>query len=317
MAYPYQGEVLTSFRFATGYVNPDVYSGDAKLTQISSTVNSTHYSVIFRCQNCLSWDHDGATGSVSTSAGVLVLGWCNAFPSPSNPSCPNEASILQHDNGLSVFGAALDSNIANPSYTQWAAKATATVTGSCGGTTTTTTSTPTATATGVPVPSDTYDYIVVGGGAGGIPIADKLSEAGKKVLLIEKGPASSGRWGGTLGPEWTEGTNLTRFDVPGLCNEIWEDSAGISCTDTDQMAGCVLGGGTAINAGLWWKVSSKMIRCRMVTNIPLAQQSRLGLQLSHRLEVVRHGWRNIKSLLAYPRYRRTVQRWQALSSTRF
>ncbi|KAI3337680.1 fungal cellulose binding domain-containing protein [Ustulina deusta] len=256
MAYPYQGEVLTSFRFATGYVNPDVYSGDAKLTQISSTVNSTHYSVIFRCQNCLSWDHDGATGSVSTSAGVLVLGWCNAFPSPSNPSCPNEASILQHDNGLSVFGAALDSNIANPSYTQWAAKATATVTGSCGGTTTTTTSTPTATATGVPVPSDTYDYIVVGGGAGGIPIADKLSEAGKKVLLIEKGPASSGRWGGTLGPEWTEGTNLTRFDVPGLCNEIWEDSAGISCTDTDQMAGCVLGGGTAINAGLWWKPNS-------------------------------------------------------------
>ncbi len=212
MAYPYQGEVLTSFRFATGYVNPDVYSGDAKLTQISSTVNSTHYSVIFRCQNCLSWDHDGATGSVSTSAGVLVLGWCNAFPSPSNPSCPNEASILQHDNGLSVFGAALDSNIANPSYTQWAAKATATVTGSCGGTTTTTTSTPTRHPPQVSLSQVTHmTTLSLVEGAGGIPIADKLSEAGKKVLLIEKGPASSGRWGGTLGPEWTEGTNLTRF----------------------------------------------------------------------------------------------------------
>ncbi|KAI1815815.1 carbohydrate-binding module family 1 protein [Poronia punctata] len=254
MAYPNEDQVLTSLRFATGYDNPEVYNGDAELTQISSTVNETHYSVIFRCQNCLAWDQDGASGSVSTSGGFLVLGWCNAFPSPGNPSCPDDITLQQHDNGQGIFGAALDSNVANPSYSQWAAMATATVTGSCGGATpTTTTTTPTATPTGTPVPTATYDYIIVGGGAGGIPIADKLSEAGKKVLLIEKGPPSSGRWGGTLGPEWTKGTNLTRFDVPGLCNEIWEDSAGISCTDTDQMAGCVLGGGTAINAGLWWK----------------------------------------------------------------
>lgn len=47
MAYPYQDQVLTSFRYATGYDNPEVYTGDAKLTQISSMVNSTHYSVIF------------------------------------------------------------------------------------------------------------------------------------------------------------------------------------------------------------------------------------------------------------------------------
>ncbi len=84
-------------------------------------------------------------------------------------------------------------------------------------------------------------------------------------------------------PKWLEGTNLTRFDVPGLCNEIWVNSVGVACTDTDQMEGCkdktkkkcfrpedpsalltlcsicfsaqkgVLGGGTAVNAGLWWK----------------------------------------------------------------
>ncbi len=30
----------------------------------------------------------------------------------------------------------------------------------------------------------------------------------------------------------------------------------MACSDTDQMAGCVLGGGTAVNAGLWWNVSS-------------------------------------------------------------
>ena len=102
----------------------------------------------------------------------------------------------------------------------------------------------------------TYDYVVVGAGAGGIPMADKLSEAGHSVLLIEKGIASSARWGGTIRPEtgWLDGYNLTWFDIPGECNRIWNGgSVGVACTDTDQMAGCVLGGGTAVNAGLWWK----------------------------------------------------------------
>ncbi|KAI1775447.1 carbohydrate-binding module family 1 protein [Hypoxylon cercidicola] len=258
MAWPYEGQVLTSFRFASGYTSPDVYTGDATLTQISSTVDESHFTLIFRCQNCLVWDQDGASGSASTSAGALVLGWASALRALSNPSCPADVGIAFHSNGQSIWGATLDENAANPSYSEWAAQATATVTGSCGGTTPTTTSsmssTVTPTATGVPVPTGiAYDYIVVGAGAGGIPLADKLSEAGKSVLLIEKGPSSSGRWGGVLKPEWLDGTNLTRFDVPGLCNEIWVDSAGIACTDTDQMAGCVLGGGTAVNAGLWWK----------------------------------------------------------------
>ena len=56
-------------------------------------------------------------------------------------------------------------------------------------------------------------------------------------------------------PAWLVGTNLTRFDVPGLDNQIWVDSAGIACNDVGVMAGCVLGGGTAVNAGLWWFVS--------------------------------------------------------------
>jgi len=55
-------------------------------------------------------------------------------------------------------------------------------------------------------------------------------------------------------PDWLNSTNVTRFDVPGLDNQIWVDSAGIACADIDQMAGCVLGGGVAVNAGLWWRV---------------------------------------------------------------
>ena len=54
-------------------------------------------------------------------------------------------------------------------------------------------------------------------------------------------------------PKWLEGTNLTRFDVPGLFNQIWHDSVGVACTDINQMAGCVLGGGIAVNSALWWK----------------------------------------------------------------
>jgi cellobiose dehydrogenase (acceptor) len=177
-----------------------------------------------------------------------VLGWAQAVAAPGNPSCPAQITLLQHD-AQNIWVAKLDSAAASASYTQWAALANKTVPGDCsgggGGTG----------PVGVPVPAGTtFDYVVVGGGAGGIVVADRLSEAGHSVLLIEKGPPSSGRWGGTMKPNWLVGTNLTRFDVPGLCNQIWHDSAGIACDDIDQMAGCVLGGGTAVNAALWWKV---------------------------------------------------------------
>jgi cellobiose dehydrogenase (acceptor) len=85
--------------------------------------------------------------------------------------------------------------------------------------------------------SRTYDYIVIGSGAGGIPIAERLGEAGNSVLMIERGPLSSGRWNGTMKPAWLEGTNLTRFDVPGLFNQIWADPVGVACDDYDVMAG--------------------------------------------------------------------------------
>ncbi|KAL8294336.1 hypothetical protein RB597_007947 [Gaeumannomyces tritici] len=251
LAWPHGDEILTSFQFATSYTVPELYAGDAKLTQISSKRNDTHYSLVFRCQNCLSWNHNGAVGGPKTSASFMLLGWAQAKTAVKNPECPARAVIQQHDNGMNLYPANLVAAVANPSYTDWAAKATKTVTGSCAS----------ATATQVistPVPTGvTYDYVVVGAGAGGIPIADKLSEAGKSVLLIEKGPPSTGKWGGKMGPAWLAGTGLTRFDVPGLCNQIWVDSNGVACDDTDQMAGCVLGGGTAVNAGLWWKPYSK------------------------------------------------------------
>ena len=259
LAYPYEDEVYTAFQWATGYALPSPYTGDAKVTQISSSVSSSSFELIFRCQNCLSWNQGGSTGGASTSNGLLVLGWAKALAAPMNAQCPAQVRTAQHES-QGIWGAALNSDAANPSYSKWAALATKTVTG-CGGAspttsasaTVSTTASATVGPTGVPVPTGTFDYVIVGAGAGGIPLADKLSESGKSVLLIEKGPPSSGHWGGQIGPEWLESTELTRFDVPGLCNQIWVDSDGIACQDTDQMAGCVLGGGTAVNAGLWWK----------------------------------------------------------------
>ncbi|KAL2162456.1 hypothetical protein VTH06DRAFT_7369 [Thermothelomyces fergusii] len=245
VAWASEDVVYTSFRYATGYTLPELYTGDAKLTQIASSVSGDSFEVLFRCENCFSWDQNGATGSVSTSNGALVLGYAASKSGLTGATCPDTAEFGFHNNGFGQWGAVLE-GATSDSYEEWAQLATITPPTTCDGN-------GPGDKVCVPAPEDTYDYIVVGAGAGGITVADKLSEAGHKVLLIEKGPPSTGLWNGTMKPEWLEGTDLTRFDVPGLCNQIWVDSAGIACTDTDQMAGCVLGGGTAVNAGLWWK----------------------------------------------------------------
>jgi len=251
MAWNNGDEVLTSFRYATGYDLPEVYNGNANLTQISSKITEDGFELIYRCQGCFAWDHNGAAGKVSTTEKFLVLGFANAKTVPSNPSCPTNIQFGQHEK-FGQFGATLDTVI-NDSYETWARLATKTVTGDCGGDSGEPTPGPTPTCN-PEMEGQTFDYVIVGAGAGGIPLADRLSEKGNSVLLLEKGPPSLGMWGGNLKPLWLAKTDLTRFDVPGLCNQIWVDSAGVACKDTDQMAGCVLGGGTAVNAGLWWKV---------------------------------------------------------------
>lgn len=208
-------------------------------------MTDTHFELVYRCQHCWVWNQNGAEGSQIPTE-VQVIGWAQHNKIYSG-------TWVFHNKGQSQFGISVP-DARNAKYQSWITNPSPTPSPTLSGqpSPTPTSSTP-AKCVGSAAPTDAYDYIVVGGGAGGIPVADKLSESGKKVLLIEKGPPSLARFGGTMGPEWVTSNNLTRFDVPGLCNEIWVNSAGVACTDIDQMAGCVLGGGSAVNAALWWK----------------------------------------------------------------
>ena len=137
---------------------------------------------------------------MSTSSGAFPQGWAQAITPVRTPSDPNSGLNI-HDNGMGVYQLLVPS-ATQASYSVWAsATATHTATATSGPTVT-----PTPVVTGIPVPTGvTYDYVVIGGGAGGIPIADRLSEAGHSVLLIEKGPPSSGRWGGGMSKSLTFG----------------------------------------------------------------------------------------------------------------
>ncbi|KAI1453895.1 putative cellobiose dehydrogenase [Annulohypoxylon moriforme] len=105
--------------------------------------------------------------------------------------------------------------------------------------------------------SQEWDAIVVGAGTAGIIVADRLSEAGKKTLLLELGGASYGITGGTEKPAWLDGTDMSRVDVPGLYKSIF---AAVGKTDilcpsgvVNSFQACTIGGNSAINAGLYFQ----------------------------------------------------------------
>ncbi|KAF8176479.1 cellobiose dehydrogenase [Pholiota molesta] len=251
VAWPNAGAIVRSARFATDYILPTAMTGPVLTDLPSSKVNATHWKWVYRCQNCVSWATASGTTSIPIGAfGVPAWAWSNvAVDTPSDP----QSTFVEHTD-FGFFG--LDWSQAHVSAAQYQLWSTG---GTGGGTTTTPTSTgPTSTTSPTPTVSATpYDYIVVGGGAGGLIAADRLSEAGKKVILLERGGPSLGFTGGTYQPTWLQGTNLTKFDVPGLFESMFTDSNDFWwCKDVTVFAGCLLGGGMAINGALYWLPTS-------------------------------------------------------------
>ncbi|KAL1644316.1 hypothetical protein SLS61_008823 [Didymella pomorum] len=100
-----------------------------------------------------------------------------------------------------------------------------------------------------------YDVIIVGSGPAGIIVADRMSEAGKKTLLLEQGGPSYYITGGRERPGWLNGTDLSRVDVPGLYKSIFSLGGNLTCPAdvVNAFQGCTVGGNTAINAGLFFQ----------------------------------------------------------------
>ncbi|KAL4894435.1 cellobiose dehydrogenase [Aspergillus ambiguus] len=237
---------VSTLRKTSTYANPDVFSGDASIVEIpdGTSVNSTHLTYTFLCSGCIV----GSPTTFSASDDTYFFGWALSKSNPNTASSPSSV-LPYHAAGFGSFEMLL-SQAKSSKYSTWASKAqsTPTATGSASASVA-----PSASATPTPstaptVSNTTYDYIVVGGGPAGIITAERLVEAKKKVILIERGAAPLVSMGATDTLSWNN--SLTPFDVPALGTSL--SKLGVIgdylCEDVPGMAGCVLGGGTIVNA---------------------------------------------------------------------
>ncbi|KAG5635006.1 substrate-specific activator of APC-dependent proteolysis [Sphagnurus paluster] len=214
VAWPNAGKIVRSVRFSNDYVLPTAMSGPV-LTDLPSTkVNATHWKWVFRCVNCITWSIPGGTRSVPVdSFGVPAWAWSNvAVDAPANA----QSTFNQHTD-FGFFG--LDysaAHVSQAAYDNWKA-------GGTGGVTTTAASTTTS-SSAPSVSATPYDYIVVGSGPGGLVVADRLSEAGKKVLLLERGGPSTWETGGRYSPSWAAGANVWKEIVKQLSDQYITES---------------------------------------------------------------------------------------------
>lgn len=260
VAWPNDGEVVSSFRKATGYTSPAVTTGDFTMNPIpdGTYVNDTAFSYTFLCKNCIS--DDVATGLIIyESPSTNIVGWAFSADAPTNPA--SASSALNYHSGFGAFGLPM-SNATSTSFDTWAAMAVEGSTGSGSGSGNTTTpisggnsTTPVAGNTTATIGNATYDYIIAGAGPAGIITAQRIAESGASVLLIERGGPSYGFTGYKDNMSWND--TISMYDVPGYGYYLSDVGTPAYCDDTADMAGCLLGGGTSVNAMMFVKPQDK------------------------------------------------------------
>ena len=74
----------------SGYIQPTPYEGPT-ITTLHSSVNSTHWSTVYRCQNCTTW----GSGNFNTD-GSPVFAWAVSFTAVFDPS-DVDTDFNEHD----------------------------------------------------------------------------------------------------------------------------------------------------------------------------------------------------------------------------
>ena len=181
-----------------------------------------------------------------------MFGWAYSDVAVTNPSSSSSA-LSYHSAGFGDFGATL-ANAKSASFSTWAATAVASNTTTSGSGSNSTSSSGSSSNTTATIANATYDYIVAGAGAAGLIVAERLVESGASVLLIERGGASLYSTGNNNTLSWN--SSVTMYDVPGFDYYLANMDAAY-CTDTASQAGCLLGGGTMVNAMMYVKPQEK------------------------------------------------------------
>lgn len=135
VAYPHDGKVLTSFRWATDYFMPDLYAGDGPppaITQLRSSVNESRYEIVYRCENCFAWSAPGgaSAGGSGSSTGEMGFGYAQAADPPTNPACPDKIGLQYHTLGYAQWQVPVQ-NVTREDYSTWAALEGDVVMGEC------------------------------------------------------------------------------------------------------------------------------------------------------------------------------------------
>lgn len=241
-AWPSGTNVIASLRETSGYTSPGAYANTtSQLLPIANGtfVNSTHVSYTFLCQACI-----GNTYTFAGGASQVVIGWALGNGTVTNAASATDATFTYHGGGYGDFGIQT-ANAVNDNYPTWASMARAAKT--TGSNTTSSSAAKTCSNTTSSTADATYDYIIAGAGPAGIIVAERLAESGASVLMLERGNVSTYATGGRSTVDWNN--TVTQYDVPSMSYYLTTARATDEyCTDTASMAGCILGGGTMVNA---------------------------------------------------------------------